>query len=358
MVTIQDIADRLEISKGTVSKALNDAPDISHTLKKQVLETAVSLGYRKLRRYKNPTHKLGIIVQSKHIQFEEPDHFAYDIIMGFRQMAEPAGYEVHVIPVDTVQQRDISYDAFVLQHDFSGTFILGFSLSEPWMKNFHTTKTPTVLYDNHVLSNPSVAYMGIDNEEGMALAIDHLKNMGHQKIGYLSGALGSHITQVRHHSFFQAMRSHGLKTNPTFAGCSYYLSECMNKHLPRLLRMGMTAIICSQDTLAASAIIRCEQEGFSVPRDVSIIGFDDIPLASHTIPTLTTVRQDRIQLGKSGFSALCGLMNGVPIGTVLLHAELITRNSTALPRTCFTSSSCAPSSTDTVRRRGNTSYLS
>lgn len=347
MVTIQDIADRLKISKGTVSKALNDAPDISHSLKKQVLETAVALGYKKLRRYKTPAHKLGIIVQSRHIRFEHPDDFAYDIVMGFRQMAEPAGYEVAVIPVDDAMQRNISYDAFVLQHDFVGTFILGFSLSEPWMKHFYRTKTPTVLYDNRVLSNPSVAYMGIDNEEGMALAIDHLKQMGHQKIGYLSGALGSHITQVRHRSFFQAMRSHGLKTDPTFAGCSYYLSECMNRHLPRLLHMGMTAIICSQDTLAASAIERCEQEGFLVPRDVSIIGFDDIPLASHTTPTLTTVRQDRIQLGKSGFSALLGLLSGVPIGTVMLHAELIIRNSTARPHT-----DASPSAADQITAAG------
>ena len=89
MTTIQDIADKLNISKGTVSKALNNAPDISETLQKQILETAVELGYTKLRRYKNAQRKLCIIVQKDNIQYKESHQFAYDILIGFRQMAEP-----------------------------------------------------------------------------------------------------------------------------------------------------------------------------------------------------------------------------------------------------------------------------
>lgn len=329
MTTIQDIADKLGISKSTVSKALNNAPDISQTLQKQILETAVKLGYTKLRRYRKPVKKLCIIVQKNNIQYKEPHDFAYDIIMGFRQIAEPAGYEVAVVPVDTNIQREISYDTFTLHKDFAGAFVLGFSLSEPWMKDFHTSHTPTVLYDNHIIGNPMMSYVGIDNEEGMNLAIAHLKELGHRKIGYLSSALGSHIMQVRHRAFFQAMRSHGLKVDSSYAGCSYYLSECMEKYLPRFLDTGMTAVICSQDTFASAAITQCRQLGCQIPQDISIVGFDDIPLAAHTSPPLTTIRQDRIQLGKSGFNALSGLLNGVSLGTVLLHASLIVRASTA-----------------------------
>lgn len=107
MTTIQDIADKLGISKSTVSKALNNAPDISKSLQKQILETAVELGYTKLRRYKKPVKKLCVIIQRDNIEYEEPHHFAYDIVMGFRQIAEPAGYEVAVVPVDVNLQREI-----------------------------------------------------------------------------------------------------------------------------------------------------------------------------------------------------------------------------------------------------------
>ena len=254
MTTIQDIADKLGISKGTVSKALNNAPDISETLQKQILETAVELGYTKLRRYKKTTKRLCILVQKDNIEYQEPHHFAYDIVMGFRQMAEPAGFEVDIVPVDAGMQRETSYNVFMLQNDYSGSFVLGFSLSEPWMKDFQTSRAPAVLYDNHIIGNPATAYVGIDNDEGMYLAVGYLKNLGHHKIGYLSSALGSHIMQVRHRAFFQAMHRHGLKADSSYAGCSYYLSECMEKHLPRFLETGMTAVICCQDTFASAAI--------------------------------------------------------------------------------------------------------
>ena len=128
MTTIQDIADKLNISKGTVSKALNNAPDISEALQKQILETAVELGYTKLRRYKNAKRRLCIIIQKDNIQYEEPHQFAYEIVMGFRQMAEPAGFEVEVIPVDVDAQNQIAYDVFMLQNDYAGAFVIGFSL--------------------------------------------------------------------------------------------------------------------------------------------------------------------------------------------------------------------------------------
>ena len=210
MTTIQDIADKLGISKGTVSKALNDAPDISETLQKQILETAVELGYTKLRRYKKTAKRLCVIAQKDNIEYLEPHHFAYDIVMGFRQMSEPAGFEVDVVPVDVELQRETSFDVFMLQNDYAGAFVRGFSLGDAWMKDFEARRSPPVLYDNHIIGNPSTAYVGIDNDEGMYLAVGYLKKQGHQKIGYLSSALGSHIMQVRNRAFFQAMHRHGL----------------------------------------------------------------------------------------------------------------------------------------------------
>ena len=122
MTTIQDIADKIGVSKSTVSKALNNAPDISETVRKQVLETAVALDYTKLRRYKNPVQKICILIEKENMQYEEPHDFAYDIIMGFRQMAEPAGFEVEIIPIDIQTQRNQHYDIFMLGHNYVGAF--------------------------------------------------------------------------------------------------------------------------------------------------------------------------------------------------------------------------------------------
>ena len=331
MTTIQDIADKLGISKGTVSKALNDAPDISETLQKQILETAVELGYTKLRRYKNSTKRMCILVQKDFIQYTEPHHFAYDIVMGFRQMAEPAGFEVEIVPVNAEPQRETSYEVFMLHNDYACAFALGFSLNDPWMKDFQTSRTPTVLYDNQIRGNPSTAYVGVDNDEGMDLAIAHLKELGHKRIGYLSSALESHIMQVRYNAFFQALKRHGLDDDPDLAGCSFFLSECMDRHLPRLLDLGATAIVCGQDTIANAALVQCQQLGYKIPQDLSIVGFDDLPICPYTYPPLTTIRQDRSNIGKCGYHAAMSLLNGVSLGTVLLHAQLIVRNSSGSP---------------------------
>lgn len=328
MTTIQDIADKMGVSKSTVSKALNDAPDISEVLRKQVLETAVALGYTKLRRYKKTTKKVCIIIEKENMRYQEPHHFAYDILVGFRQMAEPAGFDVEIVPVDIKTQRSQHYDVFMLEHDYIGAFVVGFSLSDPWIQDFKISRTPAVLFDNYIVGNPSTAYVGIDNEEGMELAVSYLAGLGHRKIAYLSSSLGARVLQARHAAFLRSMHQHGLKTSPAAIGCSYYLSECMEKHLPRFLENGITAIICNQDTLASATLTQCQQLGFQIPDDISIIGFDDLPIAACTSPPLTTIRQDRLELGKSGFFALSSLLNHIPISTYLLHAQLIQREST------------------------------
>lgn len=327
MVRMQDIADKLGISKGTVSKALNGTSNISEELQKRIVETAVEMGYvKKIRRRKDTVRKFCILIDN--MEYKEPHHFAYDLILGFRQMAEPAGYEVDIVQATDTLQKDTPYDIFMLQNNYMGAFVLGFSLSAAWMKDFRTCHTPTVLYDNYIIANPSASCVGIDNNEGMELAVSYLKKLGHKKIGYLSTALGSYVMQVRHKAFFHALKQAGLNAAPSCARSSYYITECMGKHLPRLLDLGVTAIICSHDHLANAAMLRCRELGYRVPDDISFIGFDDLPLCAYTAPPLTTIRQDRIQIGKSGYYALESLLNQIPIGTLLLHPQLIIRDST------------------------------
>lgn len=197
------------------------------------------------------------------------------------------------------------------------------------MKDLETCKIPTVLYDNHVSTNPNVTYIGTNNQEGMELAVKYLKSLGHTKIGYLSYALHSYIYQRRYYAFSQAMVENGLNFDAALSGSAHHISECLTQHLPKLLEQGCTAIVCSHDVLAHSVMVHCEELGLRVPEDVSILGFDDIPLCRYTIPPLTTIRQDRMNLGKSALYALTSQMNHVCVSSLLLHAELIVRGSCA-----------------------------
>ena len=324
MATMDDIAKRLGITKGTVSKALSGAADVSETMRKSVVETAVELGYSRISRSASGK-QLAVFVSN--MAYEKPDDFGWDIITGFRKMAEPADYQVDVVPFTAEMQKAARYDEYMLMNHYLGAVFLGLTLTDPWMQDFRTSSTPAVLYDNHIQGNPSVTHLGIDNDEGMEMAVARLVELGHRKIGYLSSALGAYVYQTRYASFFHALRQHRLDAHQYMAGYSYRISECLEKHLPRLLDRGCTAIICSHDLLAHTLLIHCAELGLRVPADLSVVGIDDIPLCRYTSPPLSTIRQNRTELGKCAFYALSSQINQVPISTLLLHAELIERES-------------------------------
>ena len=103
----------------------------------------------------------------------------------------------------------------------------------------------------------------------------------------------------------------------------------MEEHLPALMKMGCTAIVCSHDIMAMNTLKQCEKLGIQVPDQLSIIGFDDLPLCETTTPPLTTIRQDRTELGRSAYCALASQMQHVPLSTLLLHTTLVRRDTCA-----------------------------
>lgn len=325
MATINDIAARLGISKSTVSKALNNATDVSEDMRRKILETAVEMGYINKRAQKRE-HKLCILVEN--MDFDTPNQFGHDIVLGFKQKAEPEGWTIDVIPITAEVQKLTPYSVYMMEHGYQAAFILGFSLIDPWMKEFRTTHIPTVLYDNYIKGNPNVASVGCDNQEGFELAVKHLVSLGHKKIGLISGPSDSYIMKARYNAYLRAMEKYGLEINEDYIGIGYFVAESTRKYIPRLVNKGCTAILFSHDVRAISAITECDDRDIQIPNDLSIIGFDDLPMTEFTQPPLTTVRQDRLSLGKCGYYALTCLLNNVPIGTIQLRATLVARGST------------------------------
>ena len=195
------------------------------------------------------------------------------------------------------------------------------------MGEFPICRTPTVLLDNSPQYNSVVSQVGIDNDEAMEAAILQLKNLGHQKIGYISGGLGSYIYQERYLAFFRALKKHKLGEDHLLAGHSFSIAECVQTHLPRLLSQGRTAIICSHDLLARDVMTRCQKNGIRIPEDLSIMGIDDLPICLETRPALSSIRQDRTELGKSAYYALASQIRQIHISSLKLHPEVILRDS-------------------------------
>ncbi|MBR6228965.1 MAG: LacI family DNA-binding transcriptional regulator [Eubacterium sp.] len=327
MTTIKEIAERLGVSSGTVSKGLNGADDISESLRDKILETAVEMGYTKKSIHRQDVRKLCIFIQN--IDYYLEDDFGYDVLLGFRQAAFKENWDVEVIPVSHDFQVKRPYDPFMLGRNISGALLIGFELNDPWMEELVHTNVPTVLFDNYIRENAMCGSVGSDSEEGINLAIDHLANLGHRKIAFLDGPTGSMISESRMDAYKRSMEKHNLAYSNRFIAYEPYSLEAASKHVSGFVDIGVTAILCGNDTIAMGVIREIKQLGLRVPEDISVIGYDDMPACEQSNPPLTSVRQDRVQLGKCCYYVLYALVNGVSLSRNLLRTTLTVRESTA-----------------------------
>lgn len=330
MATIRDIANKLGISVSTVSKGLNGANDISEELRQLVLDTAVELNYTTKRMRKEEYKKLCIFIEN--MEYETEADFGYDIILGFKQSAYRENWDVTVLPVTPSFQQQEKYDTYMLKNGYTGGFFIGFALQDEWLAQLQSSRIPTTLFDNSISGNPNVSYIGTDSLEGIDCAIEHLFQLKHRRIAFLNGSLHSMITEQRQKAFFDSMKAHRLTVDESLVANGYFVSESAKNHVPQFLKNGATAIICGNDLLAYGAIEECEKRGYRVPEDISIIGFDDLPQSASMTPPLTTIRQERTELGKCGYYTLTSLIRHVPVSITLLRPRFIVRETTAAAR--------------------------
>lgn len=330
MPTIKDIAKELNISAGTVSKGLNGGSDISEDLRKKILDTAVRLGYEKKKTLGTPAQKFALFIEN--ISYENPDDFGYNLILGFKQAAFSEKWDVDIIKLSQEFESSHDYDAFMLEQNYHGAFFIGLSLEDKWMEEFKNTNFPTVLLDNFIPENPSVGYIATDNFEGINMAVSYLSSLGHEKIAFLDGSKGSFVSDQRMYAYLNSMRSHGIPVNPSLAVYGYFVKEAAKYHVPSFLDAGATAIICGSDLIAEGVIESVKENGFSVPEDISVIGYDDMPSSKNLNPPLTTIKQDTSMLGKSAYYILDAMLNKIAFSKNLLRPELVVRESAAIAK--------------------------
>lgn len=326
MATIKDIAKKLGIAVSTVSKGLNGASDISAQMRQLVLDTAVEMGYASKKMKSSKTRKVCIFIEN--MEYENIEHFGYEIIVGFKLSAARRHWDVSVVPMNPNIQSSEKYDTYMLKNGYSGAFLLGFTLHDNWVSQLSKTTVPTVLFDNYIEHNMHVGYVGTDSFEGIDQVISHLYQLGHKKIAFLNGSGFSMVSQQRHQAFVTSMEKYGLDVDKALMAYGGYVPDCAKDHVPGFLKIGATAIMCASDLIATGVIDELHKRGLKVPEDISVTGFDDLPIAEQLSPALTTIRQDRIDLGKSAFLLLDGLIHDISTSKLLLRAKFIERDST------------------------------
>ena len=331
MATIKDIADQLHFSVSTISKGLNGASDISEKTRRLILDAAMKMGYIPKQSQRLGAGLTRICVFIENMDYEKVEQFGYDIILGFKLEAASERWDVSIVPLAMNRKSECGYEDYMRANHYAAGFLLGFRLHDDWLAQIERTNVPTVLLDN-VVYRKNVACVGVDNQQGIFYAVEHLAGLSHRKIALLNGEADSCVSRERLAGFRLGMETCGLTVKKELVAGGDDKAEGTGGVVRKFIREGATAIVCASDLLAHRVLCELHRAGLRVPDEVSVTGFDDLPLASYTTPSLTTVRQDRLAIGKNVCKVLVQLLGGNSVSRLLLAPELVVRESTGRPK--------------------------
>lgn len=320
-MTIKDIATELNVSVSTVSKALNNATDVSSETRKKILDYANSADFT-LKKRKTHHKRVCLFLEETGLGGENTD---YGVLQGFKETAGRYGYEV-VVKSATLDGASSRYDALMSEYGILGGFVLGTNLDGELFKQLKDTRYPTVVMNTFV-DNPCVSSIGVDNVNPVALLVDRLCELGHRRIAVLCGEKTSAVSRERFSGYLCGLLSNRLEYDPSLVFFGDFTETCAARFVDPILESKATAVICASDLIAIGLIKELSSRGISVPDDVSVTGFDDVAVSRYVTPALTTVKQDFVTIGKKAFSLLRRTLKGGAPERVLISGKLILRES-------------------------------
>ena len=325
MAFIKDIAGIMNLPVSLVDQVLSGKTDADEDIRRRIYDAA--LNHPNIDEVHPQSDSVKICVIVDDVAFETIETFGYDILVGFRLAAMRNRWNLDILALPLNEKIDYVYDEFMRQHGYSGAFLLGFFLHSDFHSQLKSTQYPTVLLDVPIY-NPNVACVSIDNFQGITAVVEHLANLGHSTIAMLNGDYTSRSAQERFQGFRIGMSKCNLPIRKEIVAFGDYTSECAAPHVRHFIENGATAIVCGSDRIVMGVVEELKRLRVLIPAEVSVTGFDDMPFAKQMTPKLTTVRQNRLNLGKNACVALTQLLEGVSVSRIQLTPELIVREST------------------------------
>ncbi|TXK84369.1 LacI family DNA-binding transcriptional regulator [Paenibacillus sp. N3.4] len=329
-VSILDVVEKSGVSLVTVSRVLNNSTTVRETNRQKVLQAMKELGYtpnsaaRSLAR--GSTGLIGITLQSL------GDTVFDGIIHAVNESLEAKGYFLALSIASPAQMDNSAANHFLFQEDrVDGIILLSTFAEKEYVLELKRKKIPFVIIDNNIEDSKAVT-INVDNFLGGYEATKHLLSLGHTAIMHISGPEVFLSARERKRGYVQAMAEAELA--PTVISTNEFNIrsgfDCVKTCLQHGLRP--TAVFAGEDGLALGAMDAFRDEGYRIPQDVSIVGFDDQYFAKSIHPRLTTIRQPMEKLGQEAVRILLDMIDGSSkrIKSVCLKPELIVRESTAV----------------------------
>jgi DNA-binding LacI/PurR family transcriptional regulator len=326
---LADVARKVGVSEATVSRVLNEKPGVSESTRQAVLTALDVLGYERPTKLRGERARLvGLVLP----ELQNP------IFPAFAEVVSGALAQQGYTPVLCTQTvggvSEADYVDLLLQQQVSGVIFAGGQYAQAAAPHGHYHRLaerglPTVLVNAGIdgLGFPRVS---CDDAVAMEQAMGHLISLGHTRIGLLMGPADHVPSQRKLERGRSLAAAAGLKLGADDVAHAMFSLEAAQAATTRMLARGITGIVCASDPMALGAIRAARRAGYSVPGDVSVVGYDDSFLMNCTEPPLTTVRQPIEPMGRMVIELLSGLIAGAPIShdELLFEPELVVRNST------------------------------
>lgn len=326
---IRDVARLAGVSYQTVSRVLNESPSIRESTKNRVLDVIEQIGYRPNQAARalvtSKSRTIGIL--SQQTSFYGPT----TSITAIEQAAREAGYRLSITTISSNDRSAITSGIdYLLSQSIEALVVIA-----PQVRVFDVLKELSISVPFVTLQSTDLGgmhSMSVDQVAGARLATRHLIQLGHTEIMHISGPQDWIEAEARMQGFLEEINQADLRTRAPILGdwtahFGYYAG------LELLRFRDFTAVFASNDQMALGFMHACRELGLSIPGDISVVGFDDIPEAAHFFPPLTTVRQNFSEIGRRAVSLLVAELRGEqPFDHDQIIPELITRQSSAAPR--------------------------
>ncbi len=326
MTKIKDIALQCNVSVSTVSKAFNGYHDISEETRTKILNTASSMGYiAKTLPSENreKTCNIGLLYEDASNQGLRNEYFAY-IVAAFKERAAKQGYDITFIE-HNIGNKKMSYLEHCRRRNFDGICIACADFSDPEVVELVNSSFPVVTIDQTF--NEAISILS-DNMQGMKQLTEYIISMGHTKIAYIYGTKSS-VTHNRLVGFNHAVTEHKIVIPEEYMIEGMYRSvDRTEQEAEKLLTLPNppTCIIAPDDYSALGVMNVARRKGMKIPEDLSIAGYDGMPVSQVLEPKLTTIKQDADKLGAEAARQLINLMEnpmGTSLDTVMMKTTLV-----------------------------------
>ena len=325
-VSLKDIAEKAGVSVATASRALADHPRISQATKMRVRRIAQELGYtpsavaRSL--VKQETRTLGVVTTTV------TDPYAAEVVRAVEDAAEAAGYHLLLVASHGIPRRELKALQMLYERRVDGIVVISARGTEEYEPLLESMGVPVVLVNGRV-PHPLAHSVSADNRQGARLATEYLLDMGYTHIAYVGGPTQGQSARYRLQGYMEALQAAGHAPHPDLIFPGRGTAEDGRRALRAMfeLRPRPDAVVCYNDLTAFGVLAEAWATGISIPDDLAVIGFDNLPFSELTSPPLTTVAQPTEEMGRTAVSLVLRQRRREPVEDVLFECTLVERES-------------------------------